>query len=648
VLKPGVRNGLDITLRVKLDAGVPVQDLTVANHQATIQRDGDRRATVALDPADSLPNKDFVLRYDVTGKNPEMAVLAHTGKHSLDAQRLGEGYFMLMIQPKEDERLTKSPPREIVFLVDVSGSMSGEPTAKVIGAMQNMLKLCRPIDTVQVITFASQSRKLFEKSLPVTEANIQRALNFTQGLRGGGGTEMLKGVKLAIDEPLDKERIRIVVMLTDGYIGNEAEIIEHVGKNCGDRIRFWAIGIGSSPNMFLIDGVAKQGGGMGKQLGLQDDTAALTQEVMTRIQRAQLAQIKLDWGPHQVVETFPAKLPELWAGRPVIVYGRYAGGTSGPITISGNVEGEPVSWPLEVALPAQEPAHDVLAKVWARQKIESLMQSTYYGGSPAVEEEVTALALDYRLMSQYTSFVAVDAKQAEQIQTSARPPRRMLVPVPLPEGTRWEGFYGEEARDVPALTFRAKSDESKALNLSINAPTKRESSLRLFSARGVIAAGQPMAPAAGALPATRFRLQQQSQAANRWFMEKGQGVSSFGRRLAASGPSPTRSGGTVRLRQRMIAGCLVGGESRPGTPRGLGRRRRRRRWRRLEPCGSPSRRRRPVRGSTGSLESGSSRAAARPMGSSPHGPVASLFPGIRGVGRPCRGRTAGRSGHERN
>ena len=107
---------------------------------------------------------------------------------------------------------------------------------------------------------------------------------------------MLKGVKLAIDEPLDKERIRIVVMLTDGYIGNEAEIIEHVGKNCGDRIRFWAIGIGSSPNMFLIDGVAKQGGGMGKQLGLQDDTAALTQEVMTRIQRAQLAKIKIGLG----------------------------------------------------------------------------------------------------------------------------------------------------------------------------------------------------------------------------------------------------------------------------------------------------------------------------------------------------------------
>jgi Ca-activated chloride channel family protein len=451
VLKPGLRTGHDISLYVSLDAGVPVQDLNVANHQATIDRDGDRRARVTLDPADSLPNKDFLLRYDVTGKKPEMAVLAHTAKDSPEARRLGQGYFLLMIQPQEDERLTRSPPREIVFLVDVSGSMSGQPTAKVVEAMQRMLKLCRPIDTLQVITFASRSFKLFESPVPVTDENIGRALGFSQGLRGGGGTEMLQGVKLAIDEPLDKQRIRIVVMLTDGYIGNEAQIIEHVGKNCGDRIRFWAIGIGSSPNMFLIDGVARQGGGMGKKLGLNDDSAALTQEVMTRIQRAQLADIRIDWGSHQVVETYPARLPELWAGRPVIVFGRYSGGGPGRITVSGEVEGEPASWPLDVQLPAEQPAHEVLAKVWARKKIESLMHSTYYLGSSAVEEEVTALALQYRLMSQYTSFVAVDAEKAEKLEPAARPPRRMPVPVPLPEGTRWEGFFGRDGDEVREL-----------------------------------------------------------------------------------------------------------------------------------------------------------------------------------------------------
>src|SRR5207249_10041823 len=111
---------------------------------------------------------------------------------------------------------------------------------------------------------------------------------------------------LAIDAPVDKERVRIVIMLTDGFIGNEAEIIEHVGKNCGDQVRFWAIGIGSAPNMFLIDGVAKQGGGMGKRLGLLDDPVPLTQEDIVRIHRAQLSKLRIDWGALPVAETSAA------------------------------------------------------------------------------------------------------------------------------------------------------------------------------------------------------------------------------------------------------------------------------------------------------------------------------------------------------
>jgi Ca-activated chloride channel family protein len=441
VLKPGHRTGHDVSLAVRLDAGVPIQNLKVTNHEAEVTRDGKSKVEVKLSPVDSIPNKDFVFRYDVVGKKPEMAVLTHTGDYT-DTEQLGSGYFMLMVQPKEDERLKKSPPREIVFLVDVSGSMSGQPTAKVIEAMQHMLKLCRPIDTVQVITFAGQAHELFPKPVPVDEDNIQKALKFTSGLRGGGGTHMLKGIKKAIDQPLDKKRLRIVVMLTDGYIGNEAEIIKHVGEHCGDQIRFWAIGMGQSPNMFLIDGVAKQGGGMGKKLGLNDDAEPLCKEIISRIQRAQLAKIQIDFGGLDVHETYPARIPELWAGSPVILFGRYTGGGEATITVNGQIEGEDARWPLDAALPKDQPANDVLAKVWARKKIEDLMHQTYYIGSPAIEEQVTGIALDYRLMSQYTSFVAVDEQDADKQVAPAQPPRRMLVPVPLPEGTRWEGFFG--------------------------------------------------------------------------------------------------------------------------------------------------------------------------------------------------------------
>lgn len=491
VLRPGMRNGHDIALQITLDAGVPVQGLEVANHRADISRDGDRHAIVRLASDDAVPNKDFVLRYHVAGSKPQMALLAHTGEYSGDAARLGNGYFMLMIQPSEEERLTKHPPREIVFLVDVSGSMRGQPTDKVRSCMQHMLAHCRPQDTLQVITFAGRANPLFAAPVPVTEDSMRKALDFTRAIRGSGGTEMLKGVRMAIDQPLDPERLRVIVMLTDGYIGNEAEIIRHVGTRCGDRIRFWALGIGSSPNMFLVDGVALQGGGMGKKLGLNDDDAQLASDVMTRIQRAQLSDVRINWGGAQVAETYPSRIPELWAGRPVIVFGRYVS-TAEPTTriiVHGRVEGQEVSWPLEVDLPSREPKHDVLAKVWARHRIEDLMHQTYYGGSPAVEETVTAIALDYGLMSQYTSFVAVDATQARQTNEEAKPPRRMLVPVPLPDGTQWEGFFGplpaedEESSDLAAAS-RSRRARLQFTPRSAPSPARRTPVARAQRASG--------------------------------------------------------------------------------------------------------------------------------------------------------------------
>jgi Ca-activated chloride channel homolog len=439
-LPPGTRNGHDISLALKVDAGVLIRDLKVVNHEAGVKSAGSK-ATVALSRADSIPNKDFVFRYKVVGEKPEMAALFH-------ANGSGQGEFMLMIQPGEMDELKASPPREMTFLVDVSGSMRGAPTEMVKEAMKNFLALCRKEDTVQVITFESNFHKLFDKHLPVTPENIQKALNFMQGQRGSGGTEMMKGIRAAIDEPLDAERVRMVILLSDGYIGNEAQIIEAVGKGCGDQIKFWALGIGTSVNRFLFDGIARQGGGMGKVLSLREDSTAVVREFMTRIQRAQLSKIHMDWGGANVTETYPVKIPELWLGRPVILFGRFDGAEGRPakVKVSGMAEGKPVEWYLDVAFPVDEPANDSLGAIWARRKIEDLMQQTYYKGSPEVAEEVTRIALEYSLMSQYTSFVAVDESDAHRDEHVARAPVRMNVPVPMPEGVSWEGVFGETER----------------------------------------------------------------------------------------------------------------------------------------------------------------------------------------------------------
>ena len=472
-LMPGYRTGHDISLSVSLEAGVPVGDIKIVNHKATLKRIGASGAMVEISPADSIPNKDFVIKYPVVGEKPEMAVLAHS-------KGTDQGYFMLMIQPKLDAELAKAPPREVVFLVDVSGSMGGEPTEKVKEAMRHFFRLSKPNDTVQVITFAGYANKLFERPIPATKENASRALNFTQQIQAGGGTEMLKGIKMVLNEPVDPERVRIVVMFTDGYIGNEAEIIEEVGRRAGDQIRFWAIGIGSSPNRFLIDGVAKQGGGMSGVIELNTDPKGLVSRIVHRIHQAQLANIQIDWNELPVYEIFPHRIPELWAGSPVILFGRYADGGKTRLKLSGVAEGKPLSYSLDVKLPRAQPAHGVLSKMWARKKIEDISAQMFYADTPEVVEEITQVALTYRLMSQYTSFVAVDESEVQLVSQQAKPPRRVLVPVPLPAGVEFDGIFGrdvalEENADIP-LMRSSTSFQLRNLTLSYSSTSELPSS----------------------------------------------------------------------------------------------------------------------------------------------------------------------------
>jgi Ca-activated chloride channel family protein len=456
VLKPGFRTGHDVALRVAIDAGVGIHDLKVTAHQARVERPSRSRATAVLSPADAVPNKDFVLTYKVAGERPETAVLAHAAA--------GEpGYFLLMMQPRDmEDALRQAPPRDVCFLIDVSGSMSGEPTRKVIDAMGRFFERMRPQDRLQVITFAGSTSRLFETYVPATPANLRAALGFTDALRGGGGTEMLAGIKAVLADPVDLDRVRMVVMLTDGYIGNEGEIIAAVGRRAGDQLRFWTVGIGSSPNRFLLEGVARQGGGMSAVLGLKDDPTDLVGRIAERIQRAQLSRIEVEWGGLDVTETFPARVPELWAGRPVVLLGRYEGAGPTIARISGLAEGQPMSFPLEITLPERDQAHAVLAKAWARRKIQDLSdQLVVARGDPApLEEEITELALRYRLMSAHTSFVAVDESEGPAVE-EPRPPRRVLVPVPMPEGVSYEGVFGDEESDVHSMAEELRVNDGR-------------------------------------------------------------------------------------------------------------------------------------------------------------------------------------------
>lgn len=477
VLAQGKRPGHDISLTVRLDAGVPFHDLKVENHQTDIQPFSSRAAQVTLSPRDAIPNKDFVMRYSVVDTQPQMALLAHAQDSN--------GYFMLMLQPRIDDSIAKAPPREFVFLVDVSGSMNGRPTEKVKEVLRTFVKFCKPEDTIQVVTFASTTAQAFATPQPATPENAALALEAIHPIRGAGGTEMRQAVQAVLAAPVDPARKRIVVMLTDGYIGNESDVIKAVSTRDTSAVKFWTLGIGMAPNRFLLAGVAKEGGGMSETIGLNTDPSDIIKQVVERMHFPQIADVKVDWGGLPVSEVFPRRVPELWAGRPVILFGRYEMGGSGAVTLSGRADGQPVAYTINVNLPfgTTDNEHAMLSKVWARQKIEDLSAQAYYADDPAVAEEETNIALGYKLMSKYTSLVAVDEEEATPEEP--QPPQRVYVPVPLPDGLAFSDLLGGE--EATYLSYAIRDEElpvAEKADISKHVPA-----LKSFS--GVTAAAMP-------------------------------------------------------------------------------------------------------------------------------------------------------------
>jgi Ca-activated chloride channel homolog len=431
VLQPGVKPPFDVSITVRIAAGMAIRDVRSVHHRVHLARPDATSAAITLDPSDAVPNKDFVVRYAVDGERPAVGVVTHRAADG--------GYLLLTLQPGQlDQQLEQRVPRDLCFLVDVSGSMNGKPLAKVKEAMAKFLALAGPQDRLQVVTFAGSAHTCFPTYLLATPENIRSALSEVDRMNSGGGTQMMAGVKAVLDEPLDPARQRVVVMLTDGYIGNETDIIAEVGRRLSDRLRFWCLGVGSSVNRFLVDGVAEVGGGMGKVLGLDEDALPVVSDMMSRIQRSQLDQVVIDWGGLPVTEVVPEKLTSLWSGQPVQICARCAVDQTGPVTVTvrGRSEGAAVSIPVTVSL-AQAPVGTAAVRtIWARQRSAGLQRQLSIKCDNKLVEEITEHCLRYSLMSPYTSFVAVD----ERIINPGGTGRRIDVAVPLPDGVSMEAL----------------------------------------------------------------------------------------------------------------------------------------------------------------------------------------------------------------
>ena len=444
--KPGTRAGHDISLTVNVDAGMDIQQVECRSHPVVENRPGAGKVTVALKNQQTLPNKDFILRYRTATDRVADALLTHR-----DARG---GFFTLVLQPPHKVTRQEAVGRELIFVLDTSGSMQGFPITQAKFVMSRAIDQMGPQDTFNLITFSGDTNILWEEPRPNTEKNREEAQAFLATRKGSGGTEMMKAIDAALVKTKrpnpagNVEPIRIVCFMTDGYVGNDLAIVDAVKKNAGTT-RVFSFGIGSSVNRFLIDGMALAGRGEAEVVTLDNKATEAADRFYNRIDAPVLTDVAIDFGDLPVADVYPKLIPDLFSDRPVLVHGRLTGEVKpgAKVTLRGNTAAGPFDREVEMKPAAADALHAALPSLWARSKVSDLMMRDYAalqsGSFPEeLKKQVVALGTEFRLMTQFTSFVAVE----ELTVTRDGIARKIAVPVEMPDGVSYEGVFGEQGQ----------------------------------------------------------------------------------------------------------------------------------------------------------------------------------------------------------
>jgi Ca-activated chloride channel homolog len=437
----------DYGLSVEVNSALPLAKLASPSHDVDVQYSGKNVARVKIKDERTAGNRDFVLRYSLAGDQIDTGLLLYPGKD--------ENFFLLMMEPPAQVKAEAVVPREYIFIVDVSGSMNGYPLEISKALMRDIVSGLRPQDFINVMLFESGNAVLSESgSLPANAANKEKALAFINAQPGGGGTEILPALQRALALPRTPKASRIVVVATDGYVHVEPEAFELIQQNLGEANLF-PFGIGTGVNRHLIEGMARVG--LGEPFIILNPGEAPKEAARFRqyIDSPVLGKIKVAFEGFQAYDVEPPALPDLFAQRPLTMLGKYRGTPAGTIVVTGQTAQGPFKQQIPVAQGKAGEDHAALRLLWARHRIMRLADMNRLKENDQRIKEVTGLGLKYSLMTQYTSFVAVDkVKRADgQVVT-------VKQPLPLPEGVSNLAVGGARPPGAPLMMRKSRSFES--------------------------------------------------------------------------------------------------------------------------------------------------------------------------------------------
>lgn len=386
-------------ITVNLSTGVPISDLSCKSHDINIALENESSAQVTLaDPDDYAGNRDFILKYKLTGEEIQSGLVFTEGE--------GENYFMLTLQPPERYTLDVIPPREYIFVLDVSGSMNGYPLDTAKELIQNLVSDLRETDTFNLILFSGTSAQMSPTSLPATKENINKAVKMINAEKGGGGTSLAPALQDALAIPADEDVARSIVIITDGYISNEQNIFDLINENMTDA-SFFSFGIGNAVNSYLIEGIATAGFGESFVVTDSADAKDCADRFRTYIQSPLLTNISIEYDGFEVYDVEPAVPATLFAQKPIVLFGKWKGEPAGTIRIKGKTGSQEYTEEISVEEVAVTEESDALRYLWARKRLERLTDYGSIRNDSSIKEEVTKLGLDYNMTTPYTSFIAV-------------------------------------------------------------------------------------------------------------------------------------------------------------------------------------------------------------------------------------------------
>lgn len=431
---PALARGLNpVSITVHLAPGFVPANIVSPYHRVSVAEAGTAARTVTLAEGEEPADRDFELRWRSASADPTIGLFRqeHAGQH----------YVMATITPQARIEPGAVPPREMIFVIDNSGSMGGESMEAAKRSLLHALGTLRPQDTFNVIRFDDTMTQLFEQPTRADARQVDLARTFTQGLEASGGTEMLPALKAAlVDGHPGAEGVRQVIFLTDGDLSNERAMMAEIAAH-GGRSRVFMVGIGSAPNTFLMRRMAETGRGTFTHVGTGADVMTRMTALLDRLKAPAVRNltVRVDGAP---LDLTPRSLPDLYAGEPLVLLGKGAA-LSGRIVVSGTIGDRPWSRSVDLGDASESPA---VARLWASRRIADIEAQRWSAqlDDDAADEQIARFGLDYDLVTTQTSLVAVDETPARH--DGARLTREDL-PLLLPRGWDFDALTG---RDAPA------------------------------------------------------------------------------------------------------------------------------------------------------------------------------------------------------